>query len=219
MRLACWFLTAWATVSHSSSTSRLGTAAEAEESHPPEISSLQIRDVLDDEVDLSREQKQQKWAFMPHNPSGFVEKFVANQETGGVSASTSENARTSQADSSEAFIPRDRTNANRPPQSLHGNGDPITSSDAHRVDDRTLLDVFAESAKEYLTTRLVSGRFVDLDWSLRFAPTISTLMSSVSLSCVHRSPKLTLNVVGTGDHSVANRLACAMCVSGLATIT
>jgi hypothetical protein len=155
MRLTVCCLAAWATVSQSSSTG-LGTVPESEEAQKASISRGQIRDV-DNEVDISREQKQHKWAFMPHNPSGFGERRVTNQEVG-LSSSTSEDSHHgTQSQFAEAFpLDRDQTNVNRPSQALHNDGDPITSSEVRAVDDRTLLDVFAESAKEYLTTRLVS---------------------------------------------------------------
>ena len=184
MRLVCCCLAAWATVSQSSSTG-LGNAAGTEESQQPGISSRQSG-YAENEVDLSREQKQQKWAFMPHNPSAFGEKVVTNQETGG-SASASEDSRNEQSNFTKASLLCDRTNVNRPSQSLNENVDPVTSNIVHTVDDRTLLDVFAESTKEYLTTRLVSG--LELE-SSRFSPHISTLMSSVSLSYAIEDPPI-----------------------------
>jgi hypothetical protein len=156
MRLTVCCLAAWATVSQSSSTG-LGTVPESEEGQKASISRGQIRDV-DIEVDFSREQKQQKWAFMPHNPSGFGERRVTNQEVGQSTSTSEYSHHSTQSQFAEAFpLDRDQTNVNRPSHALHNDGDPITSSEVRAVDDRTLLDVFAESAKEYLTTRLVSG--------------------------------------------------------------
>jgi hypothetical protein len=156
MRLTVCCLAAWATVSQSSSTG-LGTVPESDEGQKASISRGQIRDV-DNEVDISREQKQHKWAFMPHNPSGFGERRVTNQEQVGLSSSASEDSHHgTQSQFAEAFpLDRDQTNVKYPSQALHNDGDPITSSEVRAVDDRTLLDVFAESAKEYLTTQLVS---------------------------------------------------------------
>jgi hypothetical protein len=157
MRFVLFCLAAWATVSQTSSNG-LGTLAGTEESQQhPGITSHQSRDV-DNDVDPFREQKPQKWAFMPHNPSGFGDKFVANHETGeSASNSQAEDFRAAESDSTEAFTHSDRSNVHHQSQSLYDNGDPVISSDNLAVDDRTLLDVFAESAKEYLTTRLVSG--------------------------------------------------------------
>lgn len=151
MRLACCCLAAWVLVSVSQPSST-GLAPAAEEE-----SQLrgQSRDSDNNDVDLSREQKQQKWAFLPHNPSALGERSVTNQDSG-VSSSNAVDSRSTQNEFAEERLRRDRTNANRPSQSLNDNVDPVTSSEVHAVDDRTLLDIFAESAKEYLTTRLVS---------------------------------------------------------------
>jgi len=99
-----------------------------------------------------------------------------------------------------------------------GNKDSLTAATAEEeeeVDDRTLLDVFGQAAKEYLTTQVVCDYY--MIWNKCF--TIFILTSDI-LSCLDcRFQRRMPTVVGTGDMVVVNLFANATFNQNGATFT